>query len=220
MDPINNKDRFFKGQQANEQFICFFRHHWIDLLKDFLIFFIFMGGVIMAIRYAGEIQEILRGDRHLKLFFFTGYLLGTVYIHHFFIKMLNYFVNVGIITDLRVIDHHKTIYFIDSADSVDMSQIQNIERIVEGVVPSLLNFGDIKMFLNASDAVVTFRRVPNVQFHYRCIARAKEGIRTRNFRRQNRPENRIVEPGSVPSNPLVKPQVIRTIPHEQPETKV
>ena len=220
MDTVEHKDKFFKGQQANEEFICFFRHHWIDLIKDFAIFLIFLIIVTTTITHIEKIQEILRGNRELKLFFFTGYLLGTVYMHHFFIKMINYFVNVGVITNLRVIDHKKTIYFMDSADSVDLAQVQNIERIVEGILPSLLGFGDIRVFLNASDAVVTFRRVPNVKFHYRCIARAKENVRIVQYQQRTRKNGRIPESGSQEFDPWDKPQVIKTISNESPHSKV
>ena len=210
MDTVSRKDRFFKGQQLNEEFICFFRHHWIDLLKDILIFIIFVTIVVTTIIHIKNIQDILRGNRELKLFFFTGYLLGTVYMHHFFIQMLNYFVNVGIITSLRIIDHKKSIYFIDNADSIDMSQIQNIERIEQGVLPSILNYGDIKVFLNASNAVVTFRRVPNVQFHYRCIARAKEEITAGRYNSNQKTNNSICGCENPIPIPTEKPQIIRT----------
>lgn len=180
MDPIekpNNKDRIFKGQQENEEFICFFRRHWIDILKELMFLGIFILVVGILVRQIDTIKDILRGNREMKLLFFTVFLFATIYMHRFFLKMLNYFVNTGIITDSRVIDHHKTLFFIDNLDSIDMSQIQNIEKLQEGVLPSILRYGDIKIFLTASDATKTLHRIPNAKFHFRCLNRAKEARR-------------------------------------------
>lgn len=170
----DNKDKHFKGQHHNEHFICFFRHHWITLVREFLYFTIFSIFIVTFFIHVETIQEILRGNRELKMLFFMGFLVETLYIHRFFIKLLNYFVNIGIITNIRVIDHQKTVFFRDTLDSIDMAQIQNIEKIQDGVLPSLLGFGDIKIFLTASDTVKTFSAVPHSKFHFRCINRQKE----------------------------------------------
>jgi len=121
----------------------------------------------------------------MKLLFLIGFMVGTMYFHRFFIKLLNFFVNIGIITNLRIIDHKKTLFFHDTMDSIDMGQIQNIEKIEEGVLPAIFKFGDIKIFLNASDSVKNFSTVPNAKFHFRTINRQKE-MRQLSFSTQER----------------------------------
>ncbi len=178
---MNNRDKYFKGQQTNEILICFFRKHWITLIKEFLYFVIFMFIVFFVLRYIDTIQSVLIGNRELKLFFLTGFIIATFCIHRFFVKMLNYFVYIGLITNLRVIDHQKSLFFNDSVDAVDMAQIQNTERIKEGVFPNILGYGDIKIFLNASSGIKTFETIPNVRFHFRCLSRQKEARRLANL---------------------------------------
>ncbi len=169
-----NKDRFFKGQQAGEEFVCFFRHHWIELLKDMIYFSIcFVLGILVLLEIE-KIKLVIRESTELKILFLTFFIIGNFYIHKFFLKLMNHFINIGIITDRRVIDHKKTIFFIDTIDSIDMAQIQNIEKIEEGLLSTILDFGDIKIFLSASDTVKTFCNVPNAKFHFRCISRQKE----------------------------------------------
>ncbi|OGJ42611.1 hypothetical protein A3B60_00820 [Candidatus Peregrinibacteria bacterium RIFCSPLOWO2_01_FULL_39_12] len=172
--PVNNKDRYFKGQQINENYICFMRHHWIHLFREYIYFIIFALIAIYALLNIEIIQNVLRGNRELKMLFLTAFLIGTFFMHRFFIKILNYFVDVAIITDMRFVDHQKSLFFKDNMDSVDMGQIQNIERIGEGVLPELFGYGDIKIYLTASAGVKIYCFVPNVKFHYRCIARQKE----------------------------------------------
>ncbi len=170
----SNKDKYFKGQQSNETLICFFRHHWVVMLREFIFFTIFLFVVSYSLRHINAIQEVLRGEYELKLLFGTAYIANTIYLHRFFIKLLNFFVNVCIITDTRIIDHKKTLFFTDSMDAIDLAQVQNIEKVQEGLMPSLLKYGNIKIFLTASDAVMTFHAVPNPRFHFRCISRQKE----------------------------------------------
>ncbi len=202
MDPVtapNNKDKIFKGQQTNEQFLYFFRHHWIDLLREMVFFSVFVAAIVFLMLKMNTIKDVLQGSREIKLLFFTVYLFGTVYMHRFFIKMLNYFINVGVITNSRVIDHNKTLFFTDNQDSIDMAQIQNIEKIQEGVFPSLLQYGDIKIFLTASDTIKTFHKVPNAKFHFRALNRAKEDRqRAIRGRRPVVPMNMQQNPNPIP----------------------
>lgn len=171
---MSNKDKYFKGQHPNETLVCFFRHHWVTIVRDILYFTIFIVVLLLTLSQIDTIKNIVRENRELKMLFFIAFVLTTIYMHYFFIKMMNYFVNVGIVTDMRIIDHHKTLFFIDSFDSIDMAQIQNIEKIQEGILPNLLQFGDIKVFLAASDTIKVFHKMPNPRFHFRCIYRQKE----------------------------------------------
>ncbi|MBI4235088.1 hypothetical protein HY604_02190 [Candidatus Peregrinibacteria bacterium] len=199
------KDQFFKGQQQDEKFVCFFRHHWFDLMREFIYFAIFVAFIITSLNYISEIQEFLRGNREMKFLFLAIFLGVTFYLHRFFINLLDYFTNIGIITDRRIIDHEKTLFFIDNLDSIELSQIQNIEKIEDGLLPNLLKYGDIKIFLNASATVKTFHRVPNAKFHFRCINRERE-IRQHSLMRghgdlfqQNQPELVIPQTETTPS---------------------
>ncbi len=171
---MNNRDKYFKGQQDNEELICFMRHHWITLVKDLVYFIIFAIAVYFFLSNIAAIQEMMRGNNAMKLLFLTLFLGGTIFIHRFFIRILNFFVNIGIITDVRFIDHQKTLFFRDSMDAIDMGRIQNVERVGEGVLPNILGYGNIKIFLSASAGVKTFYYIPNAKFHFRCIGRQKE----------------------------------------------
>jgi len=154
--------------------ICFMRHHWVSLLKEILQFIAFAAVGIISLIYIEDVKNLLRGNLEIKMFFLTGFLTYTILLNRCFLKILNYFVNIGIITNLRFIDHKKTLFFRDTIDSIDLGQIQNIEQIENGLFPNLLGYGDLKIFLNASAAVKTYHRLPNIKFHFRCINRQKE----------------------------------------------
>lgn len=171
-----NKDLHFKGQQANEHMICFFRHHWISLFREFIYFFIFIVTIMTIILHVSDFKSLIHDSQEFKMLFLSAFLIGTIYLHRFFMKMLNHFFSVGIITDRRIIDHKKTLFFKDTMDAVDMAQIQNIESVGEGLLPNLLKYGDIKIYLSSSAAFRTLECIPNNKFHFRCITRQKEAL--------------------------------------------
>lgn len=211
MDTIDNKDKYFKGQQTNETYICFFRHHWISLVREFLYFSVFIFLILMCLIEIEPIKEIIRGNREMKLLFFTGFLMATICMHRFFIKLFNYFINTAILTDMRIIDHKKTVFFIDNIDSIDMAQIQNIEKIEEGILSSIFGYGDIKIYLTASSVVKIFHEVPNAKFHFRCMNRAKEARQLQ----MRGGEHAGIEPENQNTNDIIQkplPTIVRTTP--------
>lgn len=178
---MNNLDRYFKGQQKNEEFICFFRHHWITLLRNFIYLGIFTVIVLAMIKNIDVIKNYVTKNPDIKGFLVFGFLIGTIFIHGFFMKIFKFFINVGIITDMRILDHKKSLFFKDNMEAIDMANIQDIEKKEEGLLPNLLGYGDIIIYLSASASVKTFLGVPNADFHFRCIGRQKE-MRQRNLR--------------------------------------
>lgn len=169
-----NRDKYFKGQQEHEEFICFFRRHWITIFKEIMYFSIFLGMVILTLINIGLIKDILIGNRELKMLFLIAFLGMTFFMHRCFLNILNHFLQVGIITNSRIIDHKKTLYFSSSMESILIDQIQDVERIGEGILPNIFNYGDIKIYLTGTSAVKTFKKMPNARFHFRCINRLVE----------------------------------------------
>ena len=171
---MDNKDFIFKGQTIDETYICFFRKHWSTILKYVILMVIILIFGIYILSKSSRILESIQSSREAKILFFTLFIIGTMIIHRTFYKLLNYFVNTVVITNIRIIDHQKDIFFKDIQKAVRMEQIQDVERIADGFFPNLLNYGDIKIYLNASSAVKLFRYVPNAKFHFRCINRQIE----------------------------------------------
>ncbi len=195
---MNNKDKHFKGQYSSEKLVCFFRRHWITVFKDFAYFLVFLVIIRYTLPNIGEIKELLRGNREMKLLFFTGFLLGTIFLHRFFVHMFNFLLNIGLITNIRIIEHKKTLFFKDSKEAIRLGQIQDIERVREGLMASVLKFGDIKIYLNSSTIVKVFCNMPNPHFHFRCINRLiEERKKLAAQEREHKKINEIKEIGEI-----------------------
>lgn len=171
---MNETNRHFKGQQEGEVVHCFWRKHWIYMLRDFVYFGIFNGLLVSIIMYHTVIQSIITEYPDSKLFLAVFYVGGGYYLNRFFIKMLNYFLEIGIITNIRIIDHQRSLFFKDIMDSIDLAQIQNLERVGDGILPNLFGYGDIRVFLTASSAVKHLHCLPNVKYHFNTINKQNE----------------------------------------------
>jgi len=191
---MSNLDKYFKGQQEREELICFFRQHWIVMFRELIVFVLFICLWTVAMFYMKEIQNFLKNVPSTETIFAIVFVVSTAYVHYFFLKVLNHFVRIGIITNIRLIDHKKTLYFLDTMETTDLNNIQDMEQVIEGLLPNILSYGDLKIYLTASSSIKTFYKVPNPQFHFRCVSRQKEA-RQKIFRDRMHSEiNYIVEP--------------------------
>lgn len=176
---MTNKDKYFKGQQETETLIGFFRHHWITLVREFIYFIFFL--LILAVIFGNidMIRTLVAENGQMQVLFAMVFIALTLYMHHFFMRIFNYFMDIGIITDMRVIDYDKSLFLKDILDSIDMAEIQNMEMTRQGFLPNLLGYGDIKIFLNASSVVKTFRYIPNLKFYFRSMNLCMEERKSR-----------------------------------------
>lgn len=169
----NNKDRYFKGQYADEEVITFFRCHWLSLLPDFVMYLVFSaicGFVWFNI-------SIIGANPGLKPYFEVMLVVLVVgmsfFFHHIFVNLINHFLETVIITDFRIVEIKKTIILKDTHDSFNMEMIQDIGKEQVGIWKNILRFGDIVIHL-ASNETKTIKFVPNPDYHFRLMNRIKK----------------------------------------------
>ncbi|KKU80473.1 MAG: hypothetical protein UY05_C0006G0007 [Candidatus Peregrinibacteria bacterium GW2011_GWA2_47_7] len=171
---IDNTNKNFNGQLAQENLLCFCRKHWIVLVP-------YLCGATVVVASLGLFafgvsQETLsslfsRASYHAVMF---GVVLAvTYYLHRFFIRFFNYYLQIFIITNYRVIDLDKSIFLRDSRDALDLSKIQDCVMHQRGILQSLLNYGEIHIMLSASVTEKVLTYMPNPDYHFKKINKAK-----------------------------------------------
>jgi hypothetical protein len=187
-NPVDNKDKVFKGQLADENFILFFRKHWLYMIPAILIFIIMcsiVAGVISAIVFYG----LYKISPSLHYFVTTfSLIVFLAYTHWFFIKVLDHFLTICILTDRRLLAFSKSIYIKDLKEIADIGTIQEVKEDQEGLVRNFLKYGDIVITFASSSAIMILRDVPNVEFHFRALMRAREELMEK-----QRPKEVVVE---------------------------
>lgn len=182
---VDNTNRHFKGQQKNEVLLCFCRKHWIVLLPHFLGLLVVLIGLLgftLFMRPAG-IRASLSADTYQIIAAFLILAL-TFYLHRAFLRFINYFLQTLIITSFRVIQLDQTLYFNHDRDSIDLPEIQDIEVRRNGLIKTLLNYGEINITLSSAASTKMLHCIPNPEYYFRKINKTKrEYITSRRFQK-------------------------------------
>lgn len=175
-DFYDNKDKLFKGQMADESYILFFRKHWLYILPTILIFFI-----VCAIAIGLTALMIFFGLKNVNislLYLGASLLLAgfLAYLHWFFIKIFEHFLTICILTDRRLLVLRKSTYTTDLKETADLGMIQDVKKDQHGLIHNVLNYGNIIITFSSSSAIMVLQDVPNVEFHFRALMRARDAL--------------------------------------------
>lgn len=194
-----NRDMHFKGQQTNEEIICFCRKHWITALSHFgLCALLILGDAILIFNFR-KFYGIVAGNFAVSLLYFGIVVLLTIYIHKVFLRIFSYFLNTIIFTNSRVIMHHKTLFLKDSHEVLDITKIQDVRKLQDGFFKNLLGYGDLMITLASDKASILLTYVPNANFHFRCLSRIKRDADLRGKLRTLKSEE-VRQRGSFPKS--------------------
>jgi hypothetical protein len=175
------RDMYFKGQQSNEELVCFCRKHWMQALSHIGLWILF--AIAESILFFGvrKVSGILSGNFGLQILYVGVAILMTVYLHKTFLRIFSYFLSTVIFTNTRIILHKKTLFLTDSHDVLDVTKIQDVKKSQKGILKNLLDYGDLVITLASDKSSHSLPYVPNVNFHFRCLSRIKRdaGLRGR-----------------------------------------
>lgn len=169
----DNKDKYFKGQQSNEELVCFFRKHFTHLFPNFGFFFLIIGIELAFAFWITKLADFISSDIIYGILYVFAVATFTVYMHKYFLRLFSHFMHVCIFTNLRVIEHDKSLILHDDHETLDVAKIQDIQKFQDGLIRNFLGYGDLLVTLSSSKATKFFKHVPNINFHYRCLSGIK-----------------------------------------------
>lgn len=149
----------FKGQNPNEKVELLLRRHWIFFGRHGLIIFLLI--LVLFIFF-------ILGPRFLPLFK-QSYLsltlwLGSFYLLfiwlYFFLAWLDYYLDVWIITNQRIIDIKQKGLFKREIFECQLSQIRTVTIKVKGIFPTFINYGQVHLQIAGSDQEFVLKQMP------------------------------------------------------------
>lgn len=174
IDEVDNTDRHFQGQQKNEEVKYFTRKHPVILLPFIGIWLVLSGALILVF-----ISLFSAGDIRDSLLFKSVFLISAIFFiilnHFFFLRLLNYYFEIVILTNYRVINMKKTLFIYDDKEIVDLHEIQDIKKHQTGIWPNLLNYGDLLVTVSTTSSSMILRDIPNPEYYFNQINHAKRG---------------------------------------------
>lgn len=164
---MDNTNRHFRGQQRNEEVTCFFRSHPIVLLDPIARFFLVFAALT-------TIEAILVNYGSLKspvtyLIMVTVMVIFLFFIHRFFLRLLNYFLETVIITNYRLIRLEKTIFLRDDKHTIDLNKIQDVTKQQNGILQTFLDYGSLAIVVNVQETPFIINYVPKPDRYFRRI---------------------------------------------------
>ncbi len=157
--------------KKEEEVILIKRRHYMVFLIDtipFVLFFIFLIGAVFYLFFVGfpEILLGVMGDfikekniAYLSVFFLS--LVASILWSFTFIIISNHYLDYWIITDRRTIHTELRSFFSRFYSSVSHGKIQDTTVDVCGILPTVFNYGDIKIQTAGAFKNFTFRQIPN-----------------------------------------------------------
>ncbi len=165
----------FPGKREDEQTLVCQHRHWLFLLPDILITLVLgllpVGGLVLLSVVGAEPF----GDPGAVI---TTLVLGLYYlalITFFFIRWLDYYLDLAIVTDKRVVDIDQHGLFNRNSSELEYEAVQDVSAAKHGILQTLFNFGDVEIQTAGEKANFMFRTVAAPETITERINQAREG---------------------------------------------
>ncbi len=152
-------DYKFKGKREDEEIILILRRHWLILVVKTIPFAIFLFVIIFIFILAPILVNNLpiEVDNHLfnvvMSFSLMAFWLGL------FIMWIDFYYDVWIVTDQRIISIEQLGLFRREISELEHGKIQDVTTEVQGIIPTLLKFGQVYIQTAGEKARFTFKQV-------------------------------------------------------------
>ena len=112
--------------------------------------------------------------RAVQAFLLIGYLAVLFFIHRQFMAIFYYLLRTVMITNYRIVEIDRSVFFRDSKDSIDLSKIQDIKKIQNGILENILNFGTLRIVLSGTHISANITSVPRPDYQFKKINAVKQ----------------------------------------------
>ncbi len=162
---VRPKNVKFATQNKGEKIFILLRKHWLTNLG-----WAFNTAVYAALPIALYLILLTIFNQNLftlmgvKLFTLVTLFYYSVVITNAFIKFANWYFNVYIVTDQRVVDYDFKSMVSQGVSELDLENIEDVKEESAGVLSSFFNYGTISVYSASDKLVITFEDIPRPTF--------------------------------------------------------
>lgn len=151
----------FQGQHENEEVLRIIHRHWFNIALHYLGGLLLTLLVFSAYAVLPAIFPDLFLSVHPSLFYFSvNSFVLAVWIYAFLV-WIDYYFDVWIITNERIVNIEQKGLFAREVSELKFSRVQDVTSVVDGFVPTILNFGDVYVQTAAEQERFVFRQIPD-----------------------------------------------------------
>lgn len=152
----------FPGQRAEEKVQLVIRRHEIILLPAIIsVVILALFPQAFYIFVAPDTMPFLMKAPYSQMFFLaTTIYYGFLWIGSF-VAWSDYYLDIWIITDQRIIDVEQKGFFHRVVSEVDLKRVQDISSSVTGLIPTFFGFGNLIIQTAAEKNQFTMENIPH-----------------------------------------------------------
>ncbi len=160
----------FKGQFEDEHVLCYFRKHWIQIIPRLSVLPLFLISIFVGFLFFDPLsRQELFGD----ILVVFGVILMTYLIHRVFLDVLHFYLHTVMITNYRIVEVDRSVFLRDSKTSIDLANVQDIQKKQSGLMQSLFNYGSLIIVLSGTSETLTLNMVPRPEYQFKKINQVK-----------------------------------------------
>ncbi len=146
----------FQGQEAGEKVVLIVRQHIFTTIYPLtLVFLAAFIPVLIKLAFAPSLAAYHLTDIFI---FFSSLWYGLLWLLAFYLLML-YCLNTVIITDRRLIENQQYGFFNRKVSELHIYRIQDVSVHTEGLIETLLSFGEITVQSAAAEREFVFPQI-------------------------------------------------------------
>lgn len=151
----------FSGQKEGERIILVVRRHWFNIVQNLLSVFAMLLLLIGSYLYLPLLFPAFHTELFSSVFLFLENLFALIIWILFFLIWIDYYFDVWIITNKRVVNVDQNGLFNREVSEVELEKIQDITTDVKGIIPTFLNYGDVYIQTAGKTERFDFADVPD-----------------------------------------------------------
>lgn len=155
-----SKKYHFRGQDPDEKIIKLLHRHLLILSTGAIMILISFLLPVALYFLLQEFISFLVEDSYFWLFiFFSGIYILFIWLK-LFLLIADYYLDVWIITDKRIVDVIQSGLFKREVSECRLDRIQDVTTRVEGLIPTIFDFGDVHIQTAGAMKEFIFREIP------------------------------------------------------------
>lgn len=159
MEKLNKKK--IRELMEKESIVKIVHRHWFNIFTQFLIIIVMVLALIFIFYLLNYFFDFFQETQQENVIFFLGSIFAVfIWLYGFFI-WIDYYFDIWIITEERIINIEQKGLFIRSMSEVKFGRIQDVTAEEKGVIPTMLDYGDVFVQTAAEKERFVFRKVPN-----------------------------------------------------------
>lgn len=159
---LNHFQRFhFQGQKSGEIILMVIRRHWFNIVQQVFFLLILIGLLLGAYLFLPLFTPLFQNSAWSSLFSLAAntFLIGLWIV--FFVIWIDYYFDTWIITNERIVAIYQKGLFSREVSELRFERIQDVSTEVVGIIPTILNYGDLFIQTAGEKEKFVFKSVPN-----------------------------------------------------------